>query len=82
MTKPLDDGHVYQLEFRHGGYIDANAFALPSGIIVMTDELVELAKSDDELISVLAHEIGHVRGVTRCGNCCRRRASPRSPSPC
>ena len=62
MTKPLHDGHVYQLEFRHGGVIDANAFALPSGIIVMTDELVELAKSDDELISVLAHEIGHVRG--------------------
>jgi Zn-dependent protease with chaperone function len=62
MTTPLEDGHEYQLEFRHGGYIGANAFALPSGIIVMTDELVELAKTDDELISVLAHEIGHVRG--------------------
>ncbi|HEU5136637.1 MAG TPA: M48 family metallopeptidase [Steroidobacteraceae bacterium] len=62
MTKPLDDGHVYQLEFRHGGHIGANAFALPSGIIVMTDELVELAKTDDEIVSVLAHEIGHVRG--------------------
>jgi Zn-dependent protease with chaperone function len=62
MTAPLDDGHVYQLEFRHGGFIGANAFALPSGIIVMTDELVDLAKSDDELISVLAHEVGHVRG--------------------
>ena len=62
MTTPLDDGHEYQLEFRHGGIIGPNAFALPSGIIVMTDELVELAKSDDELVSVLAHEIGHVRG--------------------
>jgi Zn-dependent protease with chaperone function len=62
MTERLDDGHVYQLEFRHGGLIGANAFALPSGIIVMTDELVELAKSDDELVSVLAHEVGHVRG--------------------
>ena len=62
MTKPLDDGHEYQLEFRHGGHIGANAFALPSGIVVMTDELVELAKSDDEIISVLAHEVGHVRG--------------------
>ena len=28
----------------------------------MTDDLVELAKSDDEIIAVLAHEIGHVRG--------------------
>jgi Zn-dependent protease with chaperone function len=62
MTKPLHDGHEYQLEFRHGGMIGANAFALPSGIIVMTDELVEMSKKDDELISVLAHEIGHVRG--------------------
>jgi Zn-dependent protease with chaperone function len=62
MTTPLDDGHVYQLEFRHGGIIGANAFALPSGIIVMTDELVGMAKSDDELIAVLAHEVGHVRG--------------------
>ena len=62
MTKPLHDGHEYQLEFRRGGLIGANAFALPSGIIVMTDELVKLAKNDDELISVLAHEVGHVRG--------------------
>ena len=62
MTKPLHDGHEYQLEFRGGGHIGANAFALPSGIIVMTDELVELAKKDDELVSVLAHEVGHVRG--------------------
>lgn len=62
MTKPLDDGHEYQLEFRRGGMIGANAFALPSGIIVMTDELVEMARSDDELVAVLAHEVGHVRG--------------------
>jgi Zn-dependent protease with chaperone function len=62
MTAPLDDGHEYVLELRHGGALDANAFALPSGIVVMTDELVELSKSDDELKAVLAHEIGHVRG--------------------
>ena len=48
----------------------------------MTDELVELAKSDDELISVLAHEVGHVRGGTHCGSCCRPRAFPRSRSRC
>jgi Zn-dependent protease with chaperone function len=62
MTQPLDDGHEYQLELRDGGHVGANAFALPSGIVVMTDQLVELSKSDDELRAVLAHEIGHVRG--------------------
>ena len=62
MTRPLKDGHEYQLEMRHGRAIGANAFALPSGIIVMTDELVEISKNDDELVAVLAHEIGHVRG--------------------
>lgn len=37
-----------------------NAFALPDGSVVVTDELVELAKSDDEVMAVLAHEIGHI----------------------
>ena len=62
MTATLADGHAYQLELRHGGHIGANAFALPSGIVVMTDELVALAQNDDEIVAVLAHEIGHVRG--------------------
>lgn len=62
MTSPLDDGHDYELELRDGGGLGANAFALPSGIVVMTDQLVELSKSDDELRAVLAHEVGHVRG--------------------
>ena len=62
MTAKLDDGHDYQLALRNGVRIGPNAFALPSGIVVMTDQLVELAESDDELIAVLAHEIGHVRG--------------------
>jgi Zn-dependent protease with chaperone function len=60
MTRDLQDGHDYRLEFRRGGEIGANAFALPSGIVVMTDELVELAQADDELAAVLAHEVGHV----------------------
>ena len=62
MTESLDDGHDYALELRNGGGLGANAFALPSGIVVMTDQLVALSKSDDELRAVLAHEIGHVRG--------------------
>lgn len=51
----------YTLNFRNGGAIGPNAFALPDGNIVITDQLIELANGDDEMISgVLAHEIGHV----------------------
>jgi Zn-dependent protease with chaperone function len=49
-----------QILFRNGGRLGANAFALPSGIIVFTDEMVKLARHDDELLAVLAHEAGHV----------------------
>lgn len=62
MTASLDDGHDYRLELRRGGRVGPNAFALPSGIIVVTDELVELARDDHEIAAVLAHEIGHIRG--------------------
>ncbi|MDA8413725.1 MAG: M48 family metallopeptidase [Desulfobacteraceae bacterium] len=52
----------YRLELRSCPAIGANAFALPSGIVIMTDDLVELARNDDELAAILAHELGHVRG--------------------
>lgn len=52
---------VYRLEFRNGGVIGANAFALPGGIMVVTDGLVRLAKNDTEIVAVLAHELGHVQ---------------------
>ncbi len=52
----------YELHFRRG--MGPNAFALPGGTLVMTDELVEAAAKqglgDDALLGVLAHEIGHV----------------------
>lgn len=55
------DGYV--LNFRKGGAIGPNAFALPDGNIVLTDELVELAGTDDAAIfGVLGHEIAHVEG--------------------
>jgi Zn-dependent protease with chaperone function len=46
--------------FRKGGPLGPNALALPAGTIVFTDEMVKLAQNDDELLAVLAHEIGHV----------------------
>lgn len=52
---------AYDLNFRAGGQIGANAFALPDGTIVVTDELVAMAGEDGEaVLGVLAHEIGHV----------------------
>jgi len=51
----------YRLEFR-ASRIGPNAFAVPGGIVVMTDELVELAESDAEIMAVLAHEVGHLKG--------------------
>ena len=50
----------YQIEFRAMKHAAANAFALPSGVIVITDELVKLAQDDREIVGVLAHECGHV----------------------
>lgn len=38
-----------------------NAVALPGGRVLIFDQLVQEAKSPDELAGVLAHEIGHVR---------------------
>jgi Zn-dependent protease with chaperone function len=48
---------AYRVTFR-GGDIGANAFALPGGEIVATDDLVRLL-DDDEVLAVLAHETGH-----------------------
>lgn len=47
-----------ELHFRRG--VGPNAFALPDGSVIVTDELVALAKDDNEIQSVLMHEIGHV----------------------
>ena len=61
LSAGLGDRHAYRLELRACPRIGPNAFALPGGTIVMTDELVRLAQNDDQLSAVLAHEIGHVR---------------------
>jgi len=60
LTEGLPNRQRYRLEFRNSKKIGANAFALPSGTIVMTDQLVKLAGNDGEIEAVLAHEIGHV----------------------
>ncbi len=37
-----------------------NAFALPGGEIVFTDDIIALAHNDDEFLAVLFHELGHL----------------------
>ncbi len=49
-----------QLLFRSGGDVGPNAMALPDGRILLLDELVAVAKNDEEILAVLAHELGHV----------------------
>ncbi|WP_457350865.1 M48 family metallopeptidase [Roseateles sp. P5_D6] len=53
----------FEIHFRNGGKaLGPNAFALPGGDIVITDELLELlADEPDAVMTVLAHELGHVR---------------------
>jgi predicted Zn-dependent protease len=50
----------YRLDFRCSKFIGPNAFALPGGTIVITDQMVKAAESDEEVFAILAHEIGHV----------------------
>jgi Zn-dependent protease with chaperone function len=49
------------LLFRKSDAIGANAMTLPNGTIVVTDGLISLAKNDQEILAVLAHEAGHAR---------------------
>jgi len=49
-----------RIEFRDSPELGANAFALPGGSVIVLDDLVKLADNDEEIIAVLAHEMGHI----------------------
>lgn len=51
-----DDMH---LRFVDAPKLGPNALTLPDGRIFITDDLLALPGSDDEILSVLAHEAGH-----------------------
>lgn len=61
MTLEVEGARAYQFVFRFSRRLRPNAFALPSGIVVMNDTLVNLSQDDNELIAVLAHEMGHLK---------------------
>jgi Zn-dependent protease with chaperone function len=54
-------GPTPTVQFRKGVSVGPNAFALPSGEIVITDELARLVKNDRELSAILVHELAHLR---------------------
>ena len=49
----------YRVEFRSAPGVGANAFAIPGGTVVVTDQLVAALDDDREFDAVVAHEIGH-----------------------
>jgi Zn-dependent protease with chaperone function len=53
----------WQLHFRRTtAALGPNAFALPGGQMCVTDELLELLKDEpDAVLTILAHELGHVQ---------------------
>jgi Zn-dependent protease with chaperone function len=80
LRPPSGEAPQWRLAFRKSRY-GPNAFALPSGDIVLTDEMVRLLDDEDAVMGVLAHELGHlhqhhitrrVEGavVTAGGHCC------------
>jgi Zn-dependent protease with chaperone function len=52
-------GDPVRVVFRRAS-IGPNAFALPGGVVVVTDALVALVQDDAAVAAVVAHEVGHV----------------------
>lgn len=57
----MQENHLgnYVLLFRNAPALGPNAFSLPDGRVIVTDQLFPLVKSDAELEGVFAHEISH-----------------------
>jgi predicted Zn-dependent protease len=66
LVPPEAGAPTWQLLFRSSP-MGPNAFALPSGDIVMTDQLLVLLNDEQAVMGVLAHELGHLhrRHMTR-----------------
>jgi beta-barrel assembly-enhancing protease len=62
--KVLDqvDGKFFDYEFFVIHDDGLNAFAMPGGLVFVHTGLLEVIDSENELLCVLAHEVGHVQG--------------------
>ena len=60
LQPPERGGVDWRIVFRRSR-VGPNAFALPSGEIVLTDEMVSLLQDDQAVLGVLAHELGHLQ---------------------
>ena len=49
-----------RIMFRNSKVMGPNAFALPGGTVIITDQMIEMAKTREEVLAILAHEIGHI----------------------
>lgn len=54
------DAREFQLLFRDVPAMGPNAFALPGGTMVMTDDLIRSFASKDIIAGILGHEVGHI----------------------
>lgn len=58
--QPAASRYRYRVLLRHAPDIGPNAFALPGGTLVVTDQLLATVTRPDEILAILAHEAGHV----------------------
>ncbi len=56
----VSSAHFFDYRFFVIKNKEFNAFAAPSGLIFFHSGLIETMNSEDELVSVMAHEVGHV----------------------
>ena len=56
-----DAGGPFEVRVRAVQAPMVNAFALPGGGVLVTDELIAMTRTPDELAAVIAHEVAHVQ---------------------
>lgn len=61
LERRLDPRDAVQAELHVMRSPVVNAFALPGGVVVLTEGLLDEARGPDEIAGVLAHELEHVR---------------------
>ena len=59
-TQEKIDFNLHFRDWSSNGQGIPNALALPSGDIIVTDKFIELSENQNEIDSVLLHEIGHI----------------------